>query len=89
MESTLNGKNSRKSGKLFPFVNLKLYRYTLSFQTCNCLPDRLAQSAGHLTRKSEVLDSIPDLALSFLLPLIQEGQLSVTGESMCTKYCTG
>ena len=25
--------------------------------------------------------------LSFLLPLFQEGQLSVTGESMCTKYC--
>ena len=24
--------------------------------------------------------------LSFFLPLIQEGQLSVTGESMCTKY---
>ena len=24
--------------------------------------------------------------LSFLLPLIQEGQLSVTGENMCTKY---
>ena len=24
--------------------------------------------------------------LSFLLPLVQEGQLSVTGESMCTKY---
>ena len=24
--------------------------------------------------------------LSFLLPLSQEGQLSVTGESMCTKY---
>ena len=24
--------------------------------------------------------------LSFLLPLLQEGQLSVTGESMCTKY---
>ena len=23
---------------------------------------------------------------SFLLPLFQEGQLSVTGESMCTKY---
>ena len=22
----------------------------------------------------------------FLLPLFQEGQLSVTGESMCTKY---
>ena len=24
--------------------------------------------------------------LSFLLPLFQEGQLSVTGESKCTKY---
>ena len=24
--------------------------------------------------------------LSFLLPLFQEGQLSVTGKSMCTKY---
>ena len=24
--------------------------------------------------------------LSFLLPLFQEGQLSVTAESMCTKY---
>ena len=24
--------------------------------------------------------------LSFLRPLFQEGQLSVTGESMCTKY---
>ena len=44
----------------------------------------VAQSVGHLTRKSEVLDSIP--TLSFLLPLIQEGQLSVTGESMCMKY---
>ena len=27
--------------------------------------------------------------LSFLLPLIQEGQLSVTGKSMCTKYWLG
>ena len=27
----------------------------------------------------------PTNQLSFLLPLIQEGQLSVTGESMCTK----
>ena len=24
--------------------------------------------------------------LSFLLPIFQEGQLSVTGESLCTKY---
>ena len=37
-----------------------------------------------LTRKSGVLGSIPGLAtyFRFTLPLIQEGQLSVTGESM-------
>ena len=34
---------------------------------------------GQLTRKSGNI-------LSFLLPLFREGQLSVTGESMCTKY---
>ena len=33
---------------------------------------------GFDTRSSNIL--------SFLLPLFQEGQLSVTGESMCTKY---
>ena len=51
-------------------------------------PGRVAQSVGHLTRKSEVLGSISGSGrtLLFLLPLIQEGQLSVTGESMCTKY---
>ena len=32
------------------------------------------------------LDTQPGHILSFLLPLIQEGQLSVTGESMCMKY---
>ena len=29
---------------------------------------------------------VPGNILSFLLPLFQGGQLSVTGESMCTKY---
>ena len=52
------------------------------------LPGRVAQSIGHLTRKSEVLGLIPGMAtlFSFLLSLIQEGQLSVTGESMSMKY---
>ena len=50
------------------------------------MPGCIAQSVGHLTSKSEVLGSIPGHILSFLLPLIQEGQLSVTGKSMCTKY---
>ena len=31
-------------------------------------------------------DTLSAHILSFLLLLIQEGQLSVTGESMCTKY---
>ena len=31
-------------------------------------------------------DNLSGHILSFLLLLIQEGQLSVTGESMCTKY---
>ena len=45
-------------------------------------PGRVAQSVGHLTRKSEVLGSIPGSGhiLSFLLPLIHETQWSVTGE---------
>ena len=51
-------------------------------------PGRVAQSVGHLTRKSEVLglDTRAGHILSFHLPLIQEEQLPVTGESMCTKY---
>ena len=53
------------------------------------LPGPLAQSVGQLTRKSGVLGSIPSLAtyFRFSIRFFQEGQLSVTGESMCTKYC--
>ena len=50
-------------------------------------PGRVAQSVGHLTRKSGPgFDTRSGNILSFLLPLYQEGQLSVTGESMCMKY---
>ena len=48
-------------------------------------PGRVAQSVGHLTRKSGVLGSIPGLATYFRFSF-KEGQLSVTGESMCTEY---
>ena len=41
-------------------------------------PDSKVRDPGFDTRPSHIL--------SFLLPLSQEGQLSVTGESMCTKY---
>ena len=40
--------------------------------------DSRARGPGFDTRSGHIL--------SFFLPLIQEGQLSVTGESMCTKY---
>ena len=41
-------------------------------------PDSLVRGPGLDTRSGHIL--------SFHLSLIQEGQLSVTGESMCTKY---
>ena len=41
-------------------------------------PDSRARSPGFDTRSGHIL--------SFLLSLIQEGQMSVTGKSMCTKY---
>ena len=41
-------------------------------------PDSLVRGPGFDARSGHIL--------SFLLPLIQEGHLSVTGESMCTKY---
>ena len=41
-------------------------------------PDSEVRGPGFDTRSGNIL--------SFLLPLFQEGQLSVTGESMCTKY---
>ena len=41
-------------------------------------PESYVRGPGFDTRSGNIL--------SFLLPLIQEGQLSVTGESMCTEY---
>ena len=41
-------------------------------------PDLYIRGPGFDTRSGNIL--------LFLLPLFQEGQLSVTGESMCTKY---
>ena len=41
-------------------------------------PDSYVRGPGFDTRSGNIL--------SVLLPLFQEGQLSVTGESMCTKY---
>ena len=43
-------------------------------------------SASDLRAKSPRFDTRSGHTLSFPLPLIQEGQLSVTSESMCTMY---
>ena len=60
-----------------PDMTLDVYRgrkTTTQQQQTNDWPGRVAQSGGHLTRKSGVLGSIPGQ------------QLSVTRESICTKY---
>ena len=43
-------------------------------------------SASNSRARGPGFDTQSGHILSFLLSLIQEGQLSVTGESMCTKY---
>ena len=49
-------------------------------------PGRVAQSVGLLTRKSgSWVRYRSGNILSFLLPPFQEGQLSVTGASLCTE----
>ena len=44
-------------------------------------PDSQVKGPGFDTRSGNILSFLLPL-----LPLFQEGQLSVTGESMCTKY---
>ena len=48
-------------------------------------PRKAVRSASDSRGRGPGLDTQSSHVLSFLLPLIQDGQLSVTGESMCTK----
>ena len=57
-------------GELVPNFKLKAYTVTVYYEqftrVCNAdQPGRVAQSVGHLTRKSGVLGSIPGLATYF------------------------
>ena len=53
-------------------------------------PRSAVGSASDSTARIHGFDTRSGHILSFLLPLIQEGQLSVTGESMCMKcWLTG
>ena len=46
----------------------------------------LRSAIGRAPVRGPGFDTRSGNILSFLLPLFQEGQLSVTGESMCRKY---
>ena len=69
-----------------------LFTYKLTFAPAfhpsSPIQRNLAQSVGHLIRKSGVLGSIPGLAtyFRFSFGFFKEGQLPVTCESMFTKY---
>ena len=71
---------------------MSLYRIKADNADPDHIPQNVARprSAVGRTSDSQVrnpgFDTRSGHILSFLLPLIQEGQLSVTGESMCTKY---
>ena len=68
-------RNKKKLSLIYP-------RYPLYLagprSTIGRAPDSQVRGPGFDTRSANIL--------SFLLPLFEEGQLSVTGESMCTKY---
>ena len=61
------------------------------FQTITLIlsPGRATQSVARLTKiaSGSGFDLWSGHILSFLLPLIKEGHLPVSGESVCTKYC--
>ena len=70
-------------------IELMLIKRSCCFTVDSLLfqPGCIAQSVEHLSRvRGPEFNTRSCHILSFLLPLIQEGQLSVTGESMCTKY---
>ena len=50
-------------------------------------PRSAVDSASDSRVRDPGFDTRSGHILSLLLPLIQEGQWSVTGENICTKYC--
>ena len=63
---------------IYVFCALGLCFRVLLLKILHRTPDSEVRGPGFDTRSGNIL--------SFLLPLFQEGQLSVTGESMCKKY---
>ena len=56
------------------------------FNKANAGPRFAVGSASDSRARDAGFDTQSGHIPSFILPLIQEGQLSVTGESMCAKY---
>ena len=50
-------------------------------------PHSAVGSASDSRARGPRFDTGSGHIISFLLPLIQEGQLSFTGENMCIMYC--
>ena len=69
----------RLTFEIIPYHALRLVSFRAGPRsTVGSAPDSSIRGPGFDTRSGHIL--------SCLLPLIQEGQLSVSGESMCTKY---
>ena len=63
---------------MYTFITIIIIIRAGPRSTIGRAPDSQVRGPGFDTRSGNIL--------SFLLPLFQEGQLSVTGENMCTKY---
>ena len=71
--TTRNGKDKVRCGHVLPIRTKKiLFAFIFNFNRPDVQlpwPGRVAQSVGHLTRKSEVLGSIPAMATYFRFSL--------------------
>ena len=70
-----------------PVQKQKLHTNCISPYYAAAGPRSAVGSASDSRARGPGFDTLSGHKLSFLLPLIQEWQLSVTGESMCAKYC--
>ena len=76
---------------MFSWINKKMLVVYHSYLGLPYLPASLAQLDAHLTEEREVVGSIPAGSSTLFfstvilsLPLIQDGQLLVSAERMCT-----
>ena len=71
---------------VIPQISVLQYMYTKVTHLASAGPRSAIGRAPDSEVRGPGFDTRSGNILSFLLPLFQEGQLSVTGESVCTKY---